>query len=241
MDSCNTLHKFYVRQSNSEVKLSAYLTMAHPGFVIEQYVYHFLSQWRVGLQPSLELHAKSNGEIAISLNISTSLPLNHDEDERRSPPSRSSGRGSRIRRRARRKAAESTKETTEGSTQSHVEAEQDQCTSIESLPIEPPTDSTEPMSAVCHINLPPTSNLFCVTQESQQQTDEDRMLTLSKNTIEERAVVQCSLCQDQAVSFSRRADFLRHVCVDHFGEEHLVDFPEFLPNDVFQQAMTLSI
>ena len=96
--------------------------MAHPGFVIEQYVYHFLSQWHVGLQPSLTLHAKSNGEIAVSLNLTTSLPLNHDEEQCTSPPFRSSDHGSRSRRRVRRNAAGSPKENHKARTSLHAEA-----------------------------------------------------------------------------------------------------------------------
>ena len=85
--------------------------MAHPGFIIEQYVCHFLSQWRVDLQPSLTLHAKRNGKIDVSLNLTTSLSSNQDEDQFSTPSFRSSGRGSRNRRRVRRAAAGSTKET----------------------------------------------------------------------------------------------------------------------------------
>ena len=54
--------------------------MAHPGFIIEQYVFHFLSQWRVGLQPSLTLHAKPNGKIDVRLNLTSFLSSNQDED-----------------------------------------------------------------------------------------------------------------------------------------------------------------
>ena len=99
---------------------------------------------------------------------------------------------------------------------------------------------TQEFSASSHIeseqdlSVLDDENLPDATLESQQATDEE-------NPMVETAVVQCSLCQNQAVSFSRRTEFLRHICVDHFGEEHLVDFPEFLPNDVFRQAMTLSI
>ena len=94
--------------------------MAHPGFIIEQYVCHFLSQWRVGLQPSLTLHAKPNGKIDVSLNLTTSLSSNQDEDHFSTPSFHSSGRGSRNRRRVRRAAGGSSKETQEASTSSPV-------------------------------------------------------------------------------------------------------------------------
>ena len=78
--------------------------MAHPGFVIKQYVYHFLNQWNAGLQPSLTLNAKPNEEIAFSLNLTTSLHSKLDEEQCSPSISRHSGRRSRQRRRARRAA-----------------------------------------------------------------------------------------------------------------------------------------
>ena len=53
--------------------------------------------------------------------------------------------------------------------------------------------------------------------------------------------VHCSLCKDHVETFSKRAEFLRHICVGHFGEEQMLNFPELLPNDIYQQAMNLSI
>ena len=84
----------------------------------------------------------------------------------------------------------------------------------------------------CATNLP---------QDSQQQfTDEETTSELTHHPIIDESAVQCSMCNDQDVIFSRRDEFLRHICIDHFREEHLVDFPEFLPNDIFQQAMKLA-
>ena len=80
-----------------------------------------------------------------------------------------------------------------------------------------------------------TSVIGSLNSCSAQVTDEVEQHPLSE------PAVQCSLCQNQVITFSKRAEFLRHICVDHFGEEQLVNFPEFLPNDIFQQAMKLSI
>ena len=214
--------------------------MAHPGFVIEQYVYHFLSQWRVGLEPSLKLDAKPNGEIAVSLNLTTSLPFNHNVEVQCSTPlSRDSGRGSRRRRRVRRAAAaaESSRESHEARIPSQVESQENQCALIENQPVDLPVVAESPLTAVSDLNIPPTSNL---TQESQQITDEEPALIPPQDPIAEPAV-QCSMCQNDGISFSRRTEFLRHICVDHLGEEQLMAFPEFLPNDIFQQAKKLSM
>ena len=215
--------------------------MAHPGFIIEQYVCHFLSQWRVGLQPSLTLHAKRNGKIDVSLNLTTSLSSNQNEDQFSTPSFRSSGRGSRNRRRVRRAAAGSSKETHDASISSPVKSDQEQCTSNGLVPVDPSDTADPSMSLECHTSLPLSSNLSCTTQEPQQSTDDETTSTLPQTSKEEPPVVQCSLCEDLVVTFSRRTEFLKHICVDHFGEEHLVNFPEFLPNDIYQQAMMLLI
>ena len=106
--------------------------MAHPGLVIEQYVYHFLNQWHVGLQPSLTLNAKPNGEIAISLNLTTYLPANINEEQCSKSLSRNSGRGSRQRRRARRAVARSPRDEARNSF--HVDNEENPSTTIENSP-----------------------------------------------------------------------------------------------------------
>ena len=124
-------------------------------------------------------------------------------------------------------------ETHDASSSSRVESDQDQYTLIENLPVHSP-EADLPMSVVCHTSSHITSNQTHVT-------DEETMSKLAQNIMEESAVVQCNLCHNRVVPFSRRAEFLRHICVDHFGEENLINFPEFLPNDVFQQAMTLPI
>ena len=178
-DGCT---KFSVKRPNSEVNLSAFLKMAHPGFVIEQYVYHFLSQWRVGLQPSLKLDAKPNGEIAVSLNLTTSLPFNHNGEQCSTPLSRDSGRGSRRRRRVRRAAAaaESSRESHEARIPSQVESQENQCTLIENQPVDIEVVAESPLTAVSDLSIPPTSNL---TQECQQTTDEEPALILPQDRI----------------------------------------------------------
>ena len=75
--------------------------------------------------------------------------------------------------------------------------------------------------------------------QQQAKYEESTTEEITKHTIEE-AAVQCSLCNSKDVVFSRRTEFLRHICVDHFKEEHLVNFPEFLPDEIFQQAMKLT-
>ena len=208
--------------------------MAHPGFAIEQYVYHFLNQWCVGLQPSLRLDAKANGEIAVSLNLT--LPSTLNEQQRSSPLSRNSGRGSRQRRRVRRAAAGPPRETNEARNSSNVESEENQCSTIESLPVDLPALPEAPTSVESYVSLPLASDL---SQDIQEVNDEEPTSMLPHHSVAEPAV-QCTLCQNQVMSFSRRTEFLQHICVDHFGEEQLVDFPEFLPNDIYQQAMKLS-
>ena len=123
--------------------------MAHPSFVIEQYVYHFLSHWSVGLQPSLTLDAKPNGEIALSLNLITSLSSNHSVEQSCTPSFRSSGRGSRIRRRVRRAAARASEETPEASISSNVGSAEDRCAAIDNLPVDNPVLEEPIMSVKC--------------------------------------------------------------------------------------------
>ena len=78
--------------------------MAHSALIVEQYVYHFLSQWHAGLQPSLSLDVQLNGSIAVSLNLTT--PKNAiSRDYHRS------GQGARRRRRVRRRTADPKVET----------------------------------------------------------------------------------------------------------------------------------
>ena len=105
-------------------------------------MYHFLSQWNVGLQPSLLLNAKSNLEIAVSLNLTTSLPSKHNEEHFSAQITRNSGRRSRQKRRARRDAeavAGSSRDTNDVHISSDVESEKE----LENLPVDPPV-STEP-------------------------------------------------------------------------------------------------
>ena len=68
--------------------------MAHSALIVEQYVYHFLSQWHAGLQPSLRLDVQLNGSIAVSLNLTTPNVVRHEYHK--------SGRGARRRKRVRR-------------------------------------------------------------------------------------------------------------------------------------------
>ena len=213
--------------------------MAHPGFVVEQYVYHFLCQWRVGLQPSMTLNAKSNGEIDVSLSLTTSLPSNHDAEQFSTPSTRRSGGGSRSRRRRRRAAAQSSIEIPEVRICSDVGSEEDQCVLIEPLPADPPDLAELAMSVEFNTSIPQTSKSSHVPQDHHEATDEET--TSNLDAMEETAAQLCSLCLNQVVLFSRRVDFLRHICVDHLQEEHLIDFPEFLPNEIFQQAMKLAI
>ena len=92
----------------------------------------------------------------------------------------------------------------------------------------------EPCAVLANPNQP-------TSMPQQQAKDEESTAEeITKHTIEEAAVVQCSLCNSKDVVFSRRTEFLRHICVDHFKEEHLVNFPEFLPDEIFQQAMKLT-
>ena len=168
--------------------------IAHPGFIIEQYVYQFLSQWHVGL-PSLTLQAKSNGEIAVSLNLitsfhSASFPSNHDEDQPfNTPPSRS-------RRRVRRAAGGKSKETHEASIFTPAESEQDQCTH-NTISADPPDSAELPMSLACDTSLPLASNLsHHATQEPQRPVGKETMSKLLQSSMEEPPVVQCSLCQN---------------------------------------------
>ena len=214
--------------------------MAHPSFSIEQYVYHFLCQWHVGLQPSLTLKANQNGEISIDLNLTTSLTSNHDVVHVKTPLSRGSGRGSRKRRRLRRAAARSPIETNEARGQNEARnssdsgRDEDQRTANENLSVDPSQVAEESPIIVKHdastdASLPSTSCLsHHVSQEPQQLTTEE-------------PAVQCSLCPDQIVFFSKRKEFLKHVCVDNFHEEHLINFPEFLPQEMYQQAMKLPV
>ena len=126
-------------------------------------------------------------------------------------------------------------EATDILTSSHVESDQDKCTVIGNLPLHPPEPPKLPI--VCHASSSPQSSTVSPETQKPQQT----MSTMVQNPMDETTVVRCNLCQNPDVSFSRRSEFLRHICVDHFGEEHLINFPEFLPNDVFPQVMTLSI
>ena len=144
--------------------------MAHPGFVIEQYVYHFLCQWHVGLQPSLTLNAKSNGEIDVSLNLTTSLQSYHDVEQCSTTLSnRRSGRESRKRRRRQRAAAQSFNKFPEACKSSDVGSEEDKCSAIETLPTDPP-DLTD-LAIECH--PPPTSQIYHVSdyQEANDEAD----------------------------------------------------------------------
>ena len=194
--------------------------MTHSGFVIEQYVNHFLSQWNVGLEPTLTLYAKSNGEIAVSLNLTTSLASKQDEEPCSTPISRKRGRRSRQRRRTRRAArvvAGSSRENHDAGISFNDDSE-DQCEEIENREPNPPVSTEPPASAACNSSSSLTSNLH---QENQLQlTDEESTSEITKHPVEESAV-QCSLCSNQDVVFSKRTEFLRHICVDHFNEEHL--------------------
>ena len=109
--------------------------MAHPGFIVDQYVYHFLCQWHVGLQPSLTLNAKSNGEIDVSLNLTTSLQSYHDVEQCSTTISnRRSGCESHKRRRRQRAAAQSYNKFPEACKSSDVGSEEDKCSTIKTLP-----------------------------------------------------------------------------------------------------------
>ena len=108
------------------------------------------------------------------------------------------------------------------------------------------TDST-PQNNTEDMNYPSVSDETSVTTISVPSTSSDiPTFQADEETpgpqcpTEEQPVVHCSMCPDEILLFSKRQDFLRHMCVDHFNEEHLVDFPEFLPNDIYQQAMKLT-
>ena len=177
------------------------------------------------------MEAKQNGEIAINLNLTTSLTSNHDVVQFTTPSSRGSGRGSRNRRRLQRAAAQSSTESNEARISSDVGSEEDQSTANENLAVDPPSVVEEsPILVEQDPILPLTSQLPHAFQEPQQLTEHPT----------EEPAVNCALCPNQVVLFSNRAEFLRHVCVDHFHEEHLINFPEFLPNDIYQLAMKLT-
>ena len=77
--------------------------MAHPVYVVEQFVCQFLAQWHHGLQPMLTIDTKTNGSIAVSYNCTVPFltpQLNNDKHDE-SRKSRS-GRRSRLRRRKQR-------------------------------------------------------------------------------------------------------------------------------------------
>ena len=82
-----------------------------------------------------------------------------------------------------------------------------------------------------------------LSNASQRVTDDDAEQTsiLPQHSLPEPAVVQCSMCPSHGLSFSSKTEYLHHVCADHLGEEQLKDFPEFLPNDIFEQAMKLPV
>ena len=87
--------------------------MAHSALIVEQYVYHFLSQWHAGLQPSLRLDVQLNGSIAVSLNLTT--PKNAiSRDYHRS------GQGAPRRRRVRRCTADPQVVTSQENMQENV-------------------------------------------------------------------------------------------------------------------------
>ena len=67
----------------------------HPFIVVEQFIHQFLSQWNIGLQPSLKLHTEPGCAITIDYKVTTSVPsaeVDHREVKKKS------GRGSRKRR-----------------------------------------------------------------------------------------------------------------------------------------------
>ena len=46
----------------------------HHFIVVEQFIHRFLSQWNIGLQPSLKLHSEPSGAITIDYKVTTSVP-----------------------------------------------------------------------------------------------------------------------------------------------------------------------
>ena len=72
--------------------------MSHPAFFVDQFVRQFLSHWHYGPLPNLNLEAKPNGDIALSLNLN--VPLHASKvNEESADSTRRSGQGSRRRRR----------------------------------------------------------------------------------------------------------------------------------------------
>ena len=151
----------------------------------------------------LTLNVKSNGEIAVSLNLTASLQSNHDVEQCITTPlSRKSGRGSRNRRRRRRAAARSSGDVREACISSNVRSEEDQCSAIKILTTDPP--DFEELAIECH---PAPSLQFSHVSEHQEANDETTTSNLGQDTTEDTAVQQCCLCLNQVVLFSTRADF----------------------------------
>ena len=74
----------------------------HPSLIVEQFVRQFLSQWHVGLQPSLTLNTEADGAITIGYKVTTATPNCNSDVHQLSQNKGRSGRGSRARRRKKR-------------------------------------------------------------------------------------------------------------------------------------------
>ena len=77
--------------------------MAHPLYIVDQFVRHFFVQWQCGLKPMLNLETQTDGAISISYNVTVPVTMRKENMDDSGRPRKRSGHLSRSKRKKKRR------------------------------------------------------------------------------------------------------------------------------------------